>query len=131
MEYAMTRTIAGSDMARLKERITEALQEEGFGVLTEIDLQATLKKKLNKDHLPHVILGACNPNFADQAISTEPTISTLLPCNVTIRQLPEGGHEIAAVDPVAMLGLTRDQSMASLASQVRSALERALGKVRA
>jgi uncharacterized protein (DUF302 family) len=118
-------------MTRLKERITEALQEEGFGVLTEIDLQATLKKKLNKDHLPHVILGACNPNFADQAISTEPTISTLLPCNVTIRQLPEGGHEIAAVDPVAMLGLTRDPSMASLASQVRSALERALGKVRA
>lgn len=128
MQYAITRTIAGSNMEHLKERVTAALRSEGFGVITEIDLQATLKAKLNKDHLPHLILGACSPAFAHEAVTLEPLIGTLLPCNVTIRELPEGGHELAAIDPVAAMGMVHNPAVAPLAAQVRDALKRMLDK---
>ena len=82
----------------------EALKAEGFGVLTEIDIQATMKKKLDKDYLPHLILGACNPVYADKVLSIDPNISTMLPCNVTIRQLENGEIEVAAINPHAAMG---------------------------
>lgn len=129
MKYAITRTIENTDMASLKERAIEALKSEGFGVLTEIDMQATLKKKLNKDHLPHVILGACNPGYADQVITLEPLISTMLPCNVTIRQLPNGKHEVAAIDPAAAMGAVDNAAVQPIAIEVRDALQRVLDKI--
>ncbi|HQV53369.1 MAG TPA: DUF302 domain-containing protein [Flavobacteriales bacterium] len=129
MKYAITRTIDNTDMASLKERTIEALKSEGFGVLTEIDLQATLKAKLNKDHLPHLILGACNPGYADQVITLEPLISTMLPCNVTIRQLPNGKHEIAAIDPAAAMGAVDNPAVKPVATEVRDALQRVIEKV--
>jgi len=129
MKYAITRTIDNTNMASLKERTIEALKSEGFGVLTEIDMQATLKKKLNKDHLPHVILGACNPGYADQVITLEPLISTMLPCNVTIRQLPNGNHEVAAIDPAAAMGAVDNPAVQPLAIEVRDALQRVLDKI--
>jgi len=129
MKYAITRTIDNTNMASLKERTIEALKSEGFGVLTEIDMQATLKKKLNKDHLPHVILGACNPGYADQVITLEPLISTMLPCNVTIRQLPNGSHEVAAIDPAAAMGAVDNPAVQPLAIEVRDALQRVLDKI--
>ncbi len=129
MNYCITRTIDTTDMAALKERVVEALKTEGFGVLTEIDLQATLKKKLDKDHLPHLILGACNPVFADQVVTLEPHISTMLPCNVTIRQLPDGKHELAAIDPAAAMGAVGNPAVEPIAAQVRDALTRVLEKV--
>jgi len=129
MKYAITRTIENTDMASLKERAIEALKSEGFGVLTEIDMQATLKKKLNKDHLPHVILGACNPGYADQVITLEPLISTMLPCNVTIRQLPNGKHEVAAIDPAAAMGAVDNAAVQPLAIEVRDALQRVLDAI--
>ena len=129
MKYAITRTIDNTDMASLKERTIEALKSEGFGVLTEIDLQATLKAKLNKDHLPHLILGACNPGYADQVITLEPLISTMLPCNVTIRQLPNGKHEIAAIDPAAAMGAVDNPAVKPVATAVRDALQRVIEKV--
>jgi len=129
MKYAITRTIENTDMASLKERAIEALKSEGFGVLTEIDMQATLKKKLNKDHLPHVILGACNPGYADQVITLEPLISTMLPCNVTIRQLPNGKHEVAAIDPAAAMGAVDNPAVKPVATEVRDALQRVIEKV--
>lgn len=129
MNYAITRTIENTDMAALKERTVEALKTEGFGVLTEIDLQATLKKKLNKDHLPHLILGACNPGFADQVVTLEPLISTMLPCNVTIRQLPDGNHEVAAIDPAAAMSAVQNPAIEPVAAQVRDALKRVIEKV--
>ena len=129
MNYAITRTIDNTDMAALKERTVEALKTEGFGVLTEIDLQATLKKKLNKDHLPHLILGACNPGFADQVVTLEPRISTMLPCNVTIRQLPDGSHEVAAIDPAAAMGAVDNPAVEPIAVQVRDALKRVIEKL--
>ncbi|HQV40064.1 MAG: DUF302 domain-containing protein [Flavobacteriales bacterium] len=129
MNYAITRTIDNTDMAALKERTVEALKTEGFGVLTEIDLQATLKKKLNKDHLPHLILGACNPGFADQVVTLEPRISTMLPCNVTIRQLPDGSHEVAAIDPAAAMSAVKNPAIEPFAAQVRDALKRVIEKL--
>lgn len=129
MNYAITRTVQDTDMAALKERAVEALRTEGFGVLTEIDLQATLKKKLDKDHLPHLILGACNPEFADQVVTLEPLISTMLPCNVTIRQLPGGGHVVAAIDPAAAMGAVENPAIEPIAAQVRDALTRVIEKI--
>ncbi|MDX1547693.1 MAG: DUF302 domain-containing protein, partial [Rhodothermales bacterium] len=81
--------------------VTEALKEEGFGVLTEIDVQATLKKKLDVDFRPYRILGACNPHFAHQALQAEDKIGTMLPCNVIVQQTGDGRTEVAAVDPIA------------------------------
>ena len=129
MNYAITRTIENTDMAALNERTVEALKTEGFGVLTEIDLQATLKKKLNKDHLPHLILGACNPGFADQVVTLEPLISTMLPCNVTIRQLSDGKFQVAAIDPAAAMSAVDNPAVEPIAAQVRDALKRVVGKV--
>lgn len=126
MDYCITRTIDTTDLMALKQRTIEALKSEGFGVLTEIDLQATLKAKLNKDHLPHLILGACNPGFADQVVTMEPHISTMLPCNVTIRQLPNGKHELAAIDPAAAMGGIGNPAIEPIAAQVRDALQRVL-----
>lgn len=129
MDYCITRTFDITDLAALKQRTVEALKSEGFGVLTEIDMQATLKAKLNKDHLPHLILGACNPGYADQVVTLEPRISTMLPCNVTIRQLPNGKHEVAAIDPAAAMGAVDNPAVRHLAMEVRDALQRVLNKI--
>ena len=129
MNYAITRTIDNTDMASLKERTVEALKTEGFGVLTEIDMQATLKKKLNKDHLPHLILGACNPGYADKVVTLEPLISTMLPCNVTIRQLPDGKFQVAAIDPAAAMSGVDNPAVEPLAVEVRDALKRVIEKL--
>jgi uncharacterized protein (DUF302 family) len=108
------------------ERITESLKTEGFGILTEIDAQATLKKKLDVDMLPYKILGACNPPFAHQAIQAEPTIGLLLPCNVLVRQDEAGAVHVEIMDPNAILTLVDKPGIAELAAQVREKLERAL-----
>jgi uncharacterized protein (DUF302 family) len=129
MNYCISRTIDSTDFPTLKGRTVEALKSEGFGVLTEIDLQATLKAKLDKDHLPHVILGACNPGFADQVVTMEPNISTMLPCNVTIRQLADGKHEVAAIDPAATMSAVGNPAIEPIAAQVRDALQRVLDKL--
>lgn len=103
MTYHISRTFSNTTLEELRPRVEAALKLEGFGVLTEIDLQATMKKKLDKDYLPHLILGACNPVYADKILSKEPNISTLLPCNVCIRQLENGDFEVSAMNPeVAM-----------------------------
>ena len=129
MEYCITRMFETDDLAALKQRTVDALKSEGFGVLTEIDMQATLKAKLNKDHLPHLILGACNPGYADQVVTLEPHISTMLPCNVTLRQLPDGIYEIAAIDPAAAMGAVGNSAVRPLAIEVRDALQRVLDKI--
>jgi len=129
MDYCITRTIDTTDLATLKQRTVEALKTEGFGVLTEIDLRATLKAKLNKDHLPHLILGACNPGYADKVVTLEPHISTMLPCNVTIRQLPNGKYEVAAIDPAAAMGAVDNPAVRPLAMEVRDSLQRVLDKI--
>jgi uncharacterized protein (DUF302 family) len=108
------------------EAVTEELGKEGFGVLTEIDVQATLKKKLGEDMRPYKILGACNPPLAHQAVSAVPEIGLLLPCNVLVREDDEGKVRVSFMDPGAVLGLVDNPDVEPLAAQVKERLERVL-----
>jgi uncharacterized protein (DUF302 family) len=111
-------------------KVREALALEGFGVLTEIDVQATLKKKLNVDFRPYVILGACNPPLAHRALTAEPEIGLLLPCNVVVYGTDDPGRSrVLVLDPVAVLSLTDTEGVVPLAHQVREKLERAFASI--
>lgn len=103
-------------------RVTEELQKEGFGVLTEIDVKAVLKKKLNLDKRPYKILGACNPVLANQALSAEPDIGLLLPCNVVVREEEDGSINVGFMDPQAVLTLVNRPDITALANEVRNKL---------
>lgn len=109
-------------------RVTEALKQEGFGILTEIDVQETLKKKLNVDFRRYKILGACNPLFAHQALQADEYIGTMLPCNVIVQE-KDGGVEVAAVDPVASMSAVRNERLSRTADEVRRKLEQAIQNV--
>jgi uncharacterized protein (DUF302 family) len=108
------------------EAVTQALAKEGFGVLTEIDVAATLKKKLNLDRAPYRILGACNPQFAARALEVEPQIGALLPCNVIVRKDDAGKTVVEFMDPNAVLQLVGRPEIATIAAEVRSRLERVM-----
>jgi uncharacterized protein (DUF302 family) len=126
-KYVFGKTVGlGFDAA--VSRVTEALAKEGFGVLTEIDVKATLKKKLGIDVAPYRILGACNPQFAHKAIELEPQIGALLPCNVVVRE--EGGKtRVEIMDPHAVLQLVGRPEIAQIAGEVRTRLERVLASL--
>ena len=108
------------------ETVTEELSKEGFGVLTEIDVQATLKKKLGEDMRPYKILGACNPPLAHQAVTAVPEIGLLLPCNVLVRETDDGTVRVSFMDPGSVLGLVDNPDVEPLAEQVKEKLERVL-----
>jgi uncharacterized protein (DUF302 family) len=103
-------------------RVTAALAERGFGVLTTIDVTATMKKRLNVEMSPYTILGACNPTFAHQALEAEDKIGTMLPCNVIVREMEAGWVEVAAVDPVASMQAITNPRLAEIAGKVRNLL---------
>ena len=111
-------------MADVRSRVEAALQDEGFGILTEIDVAATLKKKIDVDRKPYLILGACNPTLANQAINADPDIGLLLPCNVVLREEQDGTITVAFMDPAAVLGLVEKDGVEELAGKVRASLER-------
>jgi len=126
--YGISTTVA-LDYASAVVAIKEALAQEGFGILSEIDVSATLKKKLDVDFRPYVILGACNPPLAYQALSAERDIGLLLPCNVIVYASDEPGHSVIAVlDPVEALQLTGREDIRPLAQEVRARLVRALDR---
>lgn len=114
------------DPATADARIRDALAAEGFGVLTEIDITTVLKAKLDVEVAPYRILGACKPTYAHQAIGIDPAIGGLLPCNVVVRAHPDGGSELIAIDPAAMMGLTGVPELEGLADEVGAELRRAL-----
>ena len=104
------------------EELTNALKAEGFGILTEIDVQATLKKKLDVDFRPYKILGACNPPFAHEALQAEDKIGTMLPCNIILQER-ENGIEVAAIDPIASMSAVNNEKVTEVAGKIQSKLK--------
>ena len=105
------------------ERVTARLADSGFGVLTTIDVSATLKKKIDVDFQRYTILGACNPGFAHKALQAEDKIGTMLPCNVIVQETPDGKVEVAAVDPMASMMAIQNETLGEVASEVRGMLK--------
>lgn len=122
MNYTINRVVTGADIDTIDQRVRSALGDAGFGVLTEIDVKATMKKKIDVDMEPYRILGACNPNMAHDAIGMEPRVGAMLPCNVILRQV-EGGIEISAIDPVASMQAIENSDLLAVAAKVRDLLE--------
>ncbi len=121
--YGFTVTTAGK-FDDAVARTVDALKTEGFGVLTEIDVAATLKAKLNLDRRPYKILGACNPQLASQALDADPDIGLLLPCNVVVREEADGRVSVGFMDPAAVLALAECEELAPLGTEVRARLQR-------
>ena len=128
MSYHFSKTLDASFDEAI-EKVTAALQEKGFGVLTEIDVKATLKKKLDVDFQPYTILGACNPSFAHKALQAENKIGAMLPCNVVVQDIGEGRIEIAAVDPAASMQAVDNPALEGIAEEVRGMLQAVIEKL--
>lgn len=128
MSYTINRLIQNADFDTVDARTRKALADQGFGVLTEIDVQATMKKKLDKEMVPYRILGACNPTMAFEAIGLEPRAGAMLPCNVILRSI-EDGVEVSAIDPVASMSAIENDELKSVAGQVRDLLSKAVMSV--
>lgn len=129
MSYYISKTITGSSFLKVIEGVTEALKKEGFGILTEIDMQATMKKKMDVDIRPYRILGACNPPYAYRALQAENKIGTMLPCNVIVQELEGGNVEVAAVDPVASMQAVKNEELGEAAREIKIKLERVVATV--
>ncbi len=126
VKYAIVRELHDLGYAEAVERTVELLKNEGFGVLTEIDVKATLKSKLNLDFKRYVILGACNPTFAHRALAEEPLIGVFLPCNVIVMERDGGGSVVAAFKPTVGFALVNNPNVAPIAEEVEEHLKRAL-----
>ena len=126
MEYYFSKTITGS-FENAIQKVTDALKTEGFGILTEIDIKATLKKKLDVDFYNYKILGACNPPFAYKALLAEDKIGTMLPCNVIIQEKVQGQVEVSAVDPAASMLSIENDDLREIATEIRVKLQNVIG----
>ncbi len=128
MDYTINRLFDSADFDDITKRTRAALAEKGFGVLTEIDVKATMKKKLEAEIDPYLILGACNPKMAFEAIKIEPRVGAMLPCNVIVRQVG-AGVEVSAIDPVASMTAIDNEALQSVAGQVRDLLAEAVRQI--
>ena len=128
MSYTLDRLLSGVDMAEAEARAREALTNNSFGVLTEIDVAATMKKKLDKVMPGYKILGACNPKMACEAIELEPRLGAMLPCNVILREV-EGGAEVSAIDPVASMMAVDNAELPKVAAIVRDMLQKTIDEI--
>lgn len=125
MTYTHDRLLTDTSLEEADQRVREALKNEGFGVLTEIDVKATMKKKIDAEMDGYLILGACNPKMAWEAIGLEPRVGAMLPCNVILRSV-DGGTEVSAIDPVASMAAVSNSELHQVAGQVRDMLVRAV-----
>ncbi|NCP85017.1 MAG: DUF302 domain-containing protein [Bacteroidetes bacterium] len=126
MSYHFSKIIKGKSFNDTIEYVTAALKVEGFGVLTEIDIQATLKKRINIDMKQYKILGACNPQFAYKAITAEDKIGVFLPCNVVVQEHENGMIEVSAVDPIASMVSVQNEGLAPIAAEVQQKIKRVI-----
>ena len=124
--YGITKSLGQVDFNEAVSRVTAALKEEGFGVLTEIDVKATLKKKLDVDFKNYKILGACNPPLAHQALKAEPLIGLLLPCNVVVMEEEDGATTVSAINPMEMFKIVENKNMSATADAVNTKLNNAI-----
>ena len=125
MEYYFTKKL-NTDFDSAIAKVTEELKKEGFGILTEIDVKDTFKKKLNADFRRYKILGACNPTYAHKALSAEPHIGTMLPCNVIVQELEKNKIEVSAVDPVASMMAVKNDHLGDIAMEVQQKLKKVI-----
>ncbi|WP_321454358.1 DUF302 domain-containing protein [uncultured Cohaesibacter sp.] len=121
MGYTIDKMLEGVSLEEAEPRVREALAAKGFGVLTEINVKETLKKKLGEEVAPYKILGACKPDMAHKAMMAEPKIGAMLPCNVILRQV-EQGTEVSAIDPIASMSAVENQDLMAIATEVRQLL---------
>jgi len=128
MDYSFNKIVSQSFDDTL-EKVTEELQKEGFGVLTEIDVKETLKKKLDVDFRKYKILGACNPGYAHKALQSEKYIGTMLPCNVIVQENEDGKVEVSAVDPTASMQAIENEELGSIANEVRTKLQNVINNL--
>lgn len=128
MDYYFGKTIDAT-FDKTIEMVTAALKEKGFGILTQIDVKATLKEKLDVDFQPYMILGACNPPFAHKALQSENKIGTMLPCNVVVQEVADGKVEVAAVDPAASMQAIKNPALEEIAGEVRGILRDVINKL--
>ena len=128
MEYTINRLVADDTFDAVDARTRVALADNGFGILTEINVKATMKKKLDVDMPAYRILGACNPKMAHQAIGMEPRVGAMLPCNVILREV-DGGVEVSAIDPAASMQAIDNPALHAVAAQVRELLAKAIAAI--
>ncbi|MCC7050527.1 MAG: DUF302 domain-containing protein [Bacteroidia bacterium] len=128
MSYTFSKTVNG-DFNEVITKVTDELKKEGFGVLTEIDIKETLKKKLDVDFRKYKILGACNPSFAYKALQAEEEIGAMLPCNVVVQETITGSIKVSAIDPVASMLAVKNDQLGSVANEVREKLKNVIQNV--
>ena len=129
MSYYFNKTVTGKSFDQTIEDVTAELKKEGFGVLTEIDVKETLKKKLDVDFKKYKILGACNPSFAHEALQNEDKIGVMLPCNVIVEEHENGKVEVSAVNPVASMTAVENDKLGEIAGEVRDRLEKVINNL--
>lgn len=128
MKYYFNKTLH-QDFEKVIDRVTEELKKEGFGILTEIDVKETLKKKLDVDFKKYRILGACNPTYAHKALEAEDKIGTMLPCNVIVQEISKGVIEVAAINPMASMQAVENEKLAEIAGDITAKLENVIEKL--
>jgi uncharacterized protein (DUF302 family) len=128
MSYYFTKKVDYNFQVAI-DRVSEELKKEGFGILTEIDIKETLKKKIDVEIKPYTILGACNPQFAYKALRMENKIGTMLPCNIIVQELESGGVEVSAVDPVASMIAVKNEKLGAVAEEVRAKIRHVIEKL--
>jgi len=129
MNYYFSTSLQHVSFSEAVSKVTEELKKEGFGILTEIDITATLKSKLDVDFYKYVILGACNPPFAYEALKAEDKIGAMLPCNVIIQERETGTIEVSAVDPAASMSSVKNEKLEAIAGEVRDSLQRVINNL--